>query len=113
MILKNIIKIFLLIFFYSTSSFSSGPDDHLAISGDYVFSHHEWAKQQNFPFKLLSDYHHKVGKLYDSYIPERGFNKRTVFIVDKLGQIAYKNMNYSVADERDFEALKEALQKLL
>lgn len=85
----------------------------LAISGDYVFSHHEWAKQQNFQFKLLSDHHHEVGKLYDSYIPERGFNKRTVFIIDKKGRIVYKNMNYSVSDESDFYALKEALRQLL
>lgn len=84
----------------------------LAISGDYVFSHHEWAKQQNFPFKLLSDHFHEVGRLYNSYDAERGFNKRTVFVIDKKGRIAYKNMNYSVADEADYISLKEALSKL-
>jgi peroxiredoxin len=84
----------------------------LAISGDYVFSHHEWAKQQNFPFMLLSDHFHEVGKLYESYNAERGFNKRTVFIIDKNGRIAYKNMNYSVSDDSDYLALTEALKKL-
>jgi peroxiredoxin len=85
----------------------------LAISGDYVFSHHEWAKQQKFPFKLLSDHLHEVGKIYESYNPERGFNKRTVFIIDKNGRIAYKNMSYSVSDESHFDAVKEALRQLL
>jgi peroxiredoxin len=84
----------------------------LAISGDYVFSHHEWAKQENFPFKLLSDHFHEVGKLYDSYNAERGFNRRTVFIIDRQGKIAYKDMNYSVSDENDYLALKQALEKL-
>lgn len=84
----------------------------LAISGDYVFSHHEWAKQENFPFKLLSDNFHEAGKLYDSYNTERGFNRRTVFVIDYDGNIAYKDMNYSVADESDYLALKEALESL-
>ncbi len=84
----------------------------LGISGDYVFSHHEWAKQENYPFKLLSDHFHNVGKLYNSYNEERGFNKRTIFVVDKEGKIAYINMEYSVADDRDFIALKDALRSL-
>src|SRR3989442_13622128 len=33
------------------SSLSSLNAEVLAISGDYRFSHHEWAKQLNFPFK--------------------------------------------------------------
>lgn len=84
----------------------------LAISGDYVYSHHEWAKQQNFPFKLLSDHLHAVGKMYDSYSAERGFNRRTVFVIDREGRIAYRDMNYSVSDDNDYLALKDALKKL-
>jgi len=84
----------------------------LALSGDYVFSHHEWAKQEEFPFKLLSDHLHEVGRLYDSYNEERGFNRRTVFVIDKEGRIAYKNMNYSVGDDSDYKSLKAALQAL-
>jgi glutaredoxin-dependent peroxiredoxin len=84
----------------------------LAISGDYVYSHHEWAKQQDFPFKLLSDHLHEVASLYDSYNAERGFNRRTVFVIDHNGNIAYRDMNYSVADEADYNALKAALESL-
>jgi len=84
----------------------------LAISGDYVYAHHEWAKQKNFPFRLLSDHLHLVAKLYDSYNDKYGFNKRTVFIVDKQGKIAFEDLEYSVADGDDFNRLKEALAKL-
>jgi peroxiredoxin len=84
----------------------------LAISGDYVFAHHEWARQQNFPFRLLSDHLHNVARLYDSYNDKYGFNKRTVFVVDKHGNIAYEDLEYSVADKDDFNRLKEALAKL-
>jgi len=84
----------------------------LAISGDYVFAHHQWAKEQNFPFRLLSDHLHAVAKLYDSYNEKYGFNKRTVFVIDKKGKIAYEDLQYSVADNDDFNRLKDALSKL-
>lgn len=84
----------------------------LAVSGDYVFAHHEWAKQQNFPFKLLSDHLHTVARLYGSYTEHHDFNNRTVFVIDKKGTIAYEDLEYSVANNDDFNRLKDALAKL-
>lgn len=84
----------------------------LAISGDYVFSHYEWAKHHDLPFKLLSDHSHDVAKTYESYNDKSGMNRRTVFVVDKQGKIAYADLQYSVADSEDFNRLKEALAQL-
>ncbi len=84
----------------------------LAISGDYVFAHHQWAKDENFQFRLLSDHLHNVARLYGSYNDKYGFNKRTVFVVNKEGKIAYENLDYSVADNDDFNRLKAELAKL-
>ena len=84
----------------------------LAISGDYVFSHYEWAKHHNLPFKLLSDHLHDVAKAYNSYNPESGMNRRTMFVVDKQGKLAYIDMQYSVGDDADFTRLKDALETL-
>ncbi len=81
----------------------------MAISGDYVWSHHEWAKSLNLPFKLLSDHAHLVAKLYGSFNEKSLFNRRTVFVIDKHGTIVYSNLEYSVGDLRDFEKLKSAL----
>jgi len=81
----------------------------LAISGDYVWSHHEWAKSLNLPFKLLSDHAHLVAKLYNSYNEKSMYNRRTIVVVDKQGKILYSNPEYSVGDLRDFEKLKSAL----
>ncbi|HKC66497.1 MAG TPA: peroxiredoxin, partial [Pyrinomonadaceae bacterium] len=36
----------------------------LGISGDYVFSHQEWAKFHKLQFPLLSDHDHKIARLY-------------------------------------------------
>jgi peroxiredoxin len=82
----------------------------LAVSGDYVWSHHEWAKALDLPFKLLSDHAHAVAKLYNSFNEKSMYNRRTVFIIDKQGRIAYTNTEYSVADSKDLEQLRTALE---
>lgn len=86
--------------------------DVFAISGDYVWSHYEWAKHHNLPFKLLSDHSHEVAKAYTSYNDKTLYNKRTVFVIDKKGNIAYMDLEYSVRDNEDFDRLKDALSKL-
>ncbi len=84
----------------------------LGISGDYVFSHREWAKSLNLPFKLLSDHKHEVAKLYNSYDENSGYNRRTVFVIDKKGSIAYINWKYDVRDPKHFEELQRVLASL-
>lgn len=84
----------------------------LAVSGDYEYSHHEWAKHHNLPFKLISDHKHDAAKAYNSYNETAGYNKRTVFIIDKNGKIAYIDLSYSVRDLESFEKLKKALKDI-
>lgn len=84
----------------------------LAISGDYVFSHFEWAKHHNLPFKLVSDHSHNVAKVYNSYNDKSMMNKRTVYLIDKQGKIAYVDSEYSVRDDEDFNKLKTAIAAL-
>lgn len=86
--------------------------DILAISGDYVYSHHEWAKHHDLPFKLLSDHDHEVARAYHSYNENTLMNKRTVVVIDKRGAIAYMDLEYSVRDDEDFKKLKSALAAL-
>ncbi len=86
--------------------------DVYGISGDYVNSHREWAKHLGLQFKLLSDHNHEVAKAYESYNPETGFNKRTVFVVDKNGKIAYMDLDYKAGTMDSFNKLKSALANL-
>jgi len=84
--------------------------DVIGLSGDYVFSHHEWAKFHNLPFRLASDHDHAVAKKYGSYMDQYGMNRRTVFVVDRGGKIAYMDMAYSTRDSVSFTRLKDALK---
>jgi peroxiredoxin Q/BCP len=84
----------------------------LGISGDYVFSHHEWAKHHNLQFPLLSDHDHRVAKLFDSYNETSGLNKRTIYLVDKTGVVRYVNPDFKAGESKDYETLKDELEKL-
>lgn len=92
------------------SSLGAVNADVIGISGDYVFSHHEWAKHHNLPFRLASDHSHAVAKTYGSYYDQYGFNRRTVFVVDKQGKIAYEDLAYSSRDSVSFNKLQSALK---
>ena len=82
------------------------------ISGDYVFSHRQWAKTLGLPFTLLSDHDHRVARLYESYNDKSGFNKRTVYVIDRNGKIAYIDPAYVAGSEDSFARLKAALAAL-
>lgn len=84
----------------------------LGISGDYVFSHHEWVKYHKLQFPLLSDHDHKVARMYASYDEASGFNKRTVFLIDKQGRIRYVNMAFRAGNKEDYDRLRAELEKL-
>jgi peroxiredoxin Q/BCP len=86
--------------------------DVIGISGDYVFSHYEWAKYHELPFRLASDHTHEVAKRYGSFNEANGYDKRTVFVIDKAGKIAYADLAYSARDAASFEKLQAALKTL-
>ncbi len=84
----------------------------LGVSGDYVFSHHEWAKFHKLQFPLLSDHDHKVARLYASYNEGAGYNKRTIYLIDKEGVVRYVNLDFKAGDAADYNRLREELTKL-
>jgi peroxiredoxin len=84
----------------------------LGISGDYVFSHHEWAKFHKLPFALLSDHDHKVARAYGVFNEAAGFDNRSVFLVDKDGVLRYSNLQFKAGDKADYDRLRAELEKL-
>ena len=84
----------------------------LGISGDYVFSHQEWAKFHKLQFPLLSDHYHKIARIYGVYDEPSGFNKRAVFLIDKTGVIRYTNLAFKAGDKADYNTLRAELEKL-
>ncbi|UCD17275.1 MAG: redoxin domain-containing protein [Candidatus Zixiibacteriota bacterium] len=91
------------------TDFSDLDVEVMAISGDYVYSHHAWAKHHNLDFKLLADHTRKYGKKMGVYLDESDTMQRSVFVVGPDGTFEYIDYEYSVADDKDFNALKEFL----
>lgn len=91
------------------------------ISGDNPFAQEAWALKEKIEIPLLSDYEHKVGKLYgvayDSFLPQlnlgmSGVCKRSAFIVDKQGVIRYFEVHEDPKELPNFEKIKEKLKEI-
>ena len=84
----------------------------IGISGDYVYSHHEWAKFHSLPFILASDHKHEIAARFKCFNETAGFNKRAVYLIDMKGKIAYIDLTYSTKDLSSFTKLQDALTQL-
>ncbi len=91
------------------------------ISGDNPFAQKAWAEKEGIALTLLSDYEHAAAKAYDvaydSFLPEKnltmgGVPKRSAFIVDKAGNIAYAESSDNPGELPNFEAIKAKLAEL-
>ena len=86
----------------------------LGISVDSVPCNTAWAKSLGgLSYDLLSDFHPKgdVAKAYDAYRANDGISERALFIIDKEGKLAFKDI-HNIADQPDNEELFEVLRKL-
>lgn len=86
----------------------------LGISVDSVPCNTAWAKSLGgLSYDLLSDFHPKgaVAKSFGAYRESDGINERALFIVDKEGKIAYKDI-HDISDQPDNEDLFEVLRDL-
>lgn len=82
------------------------------ISGDYIYSHREWARYHNLQFPLLSDHDHAVAKAYQSYNSETGYNFRAVFVIDRNGRIGYLDRLYKAGSADSLEKLRSAVKSV-
>ena len=86
----------------------------MSISVDSIYSHAAYAeKLGGITFPMLSDFHPKgeVARSFGAYRENDGISERALFIVDKEGKLAYKDI-HNISDQPDNEDLFEVLRKL-
>jgi len=83
----------------------------LASSVDGVWTEKAFAKELGVKYSILSDFHRKVIPLYGEYNDEAGVAKRSVFVIDKNGRIAYKR-DYEPKQVPDLEEAIKVIKKL-
>ncbi|MFW5883431.1 MAG: redoxin domain-containing protein, partial [Verrucomicrobiota bacterium] len=77
----------------SLSSYSQLDAEVYGISVDSPFTLEQMAKSEGINFPLLSDFNKEVATAYDVIYPEllgfKGVAKRSAFVIDKDGKIAF------------------------
>jgi len=83
----------------------------LAVSIDSIFAHKAWASQQGFKFPLLSDLKRETAQKFEVLDEERGFAKRSAFVIDGDGIIRYRSVSDDPGVIPDFDAVRAAVRK--
>ncbi|HYM81091.1 MAG TPA: peroxiredoxin [Candidatus Limnocylindria bacterium] len=83
----------------------------LGISVDSHYANQAFAKQLGVEFPLLSDFKRDVSAAYGVLNPETQCSGRAVFVVDKRGRIAYKDVS-PPADQKQIPSNQRVLQAL-
>ena len=81
------------------------------ISVDSFFTLKVFKEQNNINFPLLSDFNKEVseayGALYDTFFDMKGVSKRSAFLIDENGTVAYAEVLENAGDLPDFKAIHE------
>jgi peroxiredoxin len=64
----------------------------LGVSVDNHYANEAFARSLRLSFPLLSDFDHATSLAWGVLIPEKRYSERAVFIVDKQGRIAYRDV---------------------
>jgi peroxiredoxin len=89
----------------------------VGISVDSLFTLEKFKTEQNLNFPLLSDFNKETATAYGCLYTEfvlgmRGVAKRSAFVIDASGNIAYSEILDSAGDLPNFAAITEVLQGL-
>lgn len=88
----------------------------IGISIDSFFALKAFKEANNLNFSLLSDFNKEVSRkydsLYDDFYGMKGVSKRSVFLIDKEGRIAYQEILDDADKIPQFDKVQETLAEL-
>lgn len=88
----------------------------LGISIDSPFANQKWADDMGVPFPVLSDFNKEAAEAYgvlqEDFFGLRGVAKRSVFVVDGAGRIAYAWASDDPGVLPPFDEVQEAVRAL-
>lgn len=84
----------------------------IAISADPVAALASWARDDEFPFLMLSDTATAVGRMYGALGRRPGYENRNLFVVGPDGKIAYRALPFHEIDPTAYQDLGAAIDKL-
>jgi len=84
----------------------------LGISVDSHWANEAFARQLGLSFPLLSDFDRSTSESYGMLIPEKHYSGRAVFVVDRQGRIAYRDVSPNPAEVPSVAGVMAALERL-
>ena len=88
----------------------------LGISVDSPFTLAKFKAEQSLNFPLLSDFNKRAagdyGVLYETFFGLEGVAKRSAFVVDAGGAVAYAEVLEDAGEQPDYHALQQTLRAL-
>ena len=82
----------------------------VGVSTDSLETHQRFAESLGLPFMLLSDPTQRVARMYGSK-GENKYNRRTVYVINPAGQVAYRDLRFGALDPKAYDALKQAVRE--
>jgi mycoredoxin-dependent peroxiredoxin len=82
----------------------------LGLSVDSAWSHKAYADKMGIQYPLLADFHPRgaVGTKYGVYLDDKGITGRSIFIIDRDGNLAWQK-NYEIPVVPDINEVSKAL----
>ena len=84
----------------------------LGISVDSHWANQAFARQLGLSFPLLSDFDRTTSQAYGMLIPDKLYSGRAVFVVDRQGRIAYRDVSPTTSEVPSMPAVLAALEAL-
>lgn len=85
----------------------------IAISADADTMQAAWARESGFPMLFVSDPDGTVGTVYGAFNPNSRTDDRSLFVIDQNGRIAHTFRPFRALAAPDYQALGEAVTRLL
>ena len=91
-------------------SFESLDAEVLGVSVDSVWSHKAYAEKMGIHYSLLADFHPRgaMSEKFGVYLPEKGITGRSIIIVNKDGNVAWRK-DYEILTVPDVKEVAAAL----
>ncbi|QEA58964.1 thiol peroxidase [Leuconostoc koreense] len=86
----------------------------VTISTNTVAEQRDWCAAEGVQnMRMLSDEQESFGYATKLYVPDTGFDTRSIYIIDATGVVLYSQIVPEISDEPDYDAALTALSNVL
>ena len=86
----------------------------VTISTNTVTEQRDWCAAEGVHnMRMLSDEQESFGYATKLYVPDTGFDTRSIYIIDAAGVVLYSQIVPEISDEPDYDAALTALSNVI